>query len=156
MKASAFASLVVTLLLIACADDENTSNVPPDLRLEDVLGCWLQKGESYCSIHCYDPSMVQWHQFHDSELNEIFEMRGKYWIDQKQVVGRSVGISTANLSTGDTIEGVTRYQRVDQSLYVLDDQYQRITKYDRVPNLDSLPCGKPFVLFPKPANWTLF
>jgi lipocalin len=56
MKASAFASLVVTLLLIACADEENTLNVPPDLRLEDVLGCWYRVGKYEClTLECPPP-----------------------------------------------------------------------------------------------------
>jgi hypothetical protein len=156
MKPSAFASLVVTLLLIACADDENTSNVPPDLRLEDVLGCWYRTDEYDCSIQCYDRSMEHWYQAVDNNTKDVFEYSGKYRLDHLQVIDRSVGISSKNMNSTDTIEGFTRYQRVGKYLYVLNDRYQLSTKYDPVPNLDSLPCGKPFVLFPKPANWTLF
>jgi hypothetical protein len=158
MKPSALLTLLFAIAaLLGCADDtESPSNVPPDLKLEDVVGCWYRGGDGYCRIQCYDPSMEHWYQLRDSINDLSYEAVGSYWINGFYIEDKFIGSSNASGIVGDTIKGKTGLRRIGSYLYSLDDSYETANKYSPVPNLDSLPCGKPFTLLPKPANWTLF
>jgi hypothetical protein len=106
--------------------------------------------------------MMEWYQSYDSTINSYyavysrrFEMVGQFWIVGYKVGGKG---QCASSPTGrrDSSGGSVAYKRIGKYLYYIDKEYKIGERLDPV-NLDSaLPCGQPFVFFPKPANWTLF
>ena len=148
------AILLSTLSLMSCDDEESGSNLPPDLRMEDVVGCWWWSVEDYCQIMCYDASMSKWYQTYDSATKRIYENVGVYSLSGYRTSEHVTSRSTS--SRVDTVDMTTPLRRVGGYLYVLNDQYQLAERFVPVADLDSLPCGTPFALLPKPANWTLF
>jgi|GEM_PF-3908071 len=150
------AILLSTLSLISCDDEESGSNLPPDLRMEDVVGCWWWSVEDYCSIQCYDINKLQWYQTNDSITGRIFETVGQFELSGFYTVEHVKLVSSTSSLGVDTETIESAYKRVGNSLYTLDSRNELGDRFDPV-NLDSaLPCGHPFALLPKPANWTLF
>jgi len=149
-------ALLASALLQACWDDpESPPNHPPDLRLEDVVGCWHEgDGDGgYCLLNCFDPSGEQLYRT-QSPFSGQYENVGHFllhgWEIEKHVLSKS------NTSVADSAIIRQSYRRVGPDLYTLTHDLQLGTRYTPV-NLDStLPCGTPFQLLPKPAGWTLF
>ena len=151
--------ILFALAFVSCSDDEKStgSNQPPDLRKEDVVGCWYWGGRDYCRMKCFDPAMIMAHVSNDSIAQGIYESAGRFWIVGSRIGGKSVAASSFGRRDEDSaIEGSVGYQRVGENLYVLDKENRLADRFEPV-NLDpSFPCGKPFSLLPKPTNWTLF
>ena len=148
-------ALLGLLALSACDDDEAGSNIPPDLRLEDVVGCWYWSTRIACATQCYDANGYEWNQM--ASRGAISEDLGVFAIDHFYVIEKIQKKSNSGLFVkADTLTSTTGFRRVDNYLYVLDYEYQLHDRYSPV-NLDSaFPCGTPFKLLPKPEGWTLF
>ncbi len=146
--------LAVGALLQACWDDpESPPSRPPDLRMEDVVGCWTEGVQDDCSIRCFDHEKRAWNRSHYPS-GRAYEEVGVYELRNWEVDYR--GISRTTTSKADSIRGSISYRRVGPDLYTLTYDLQLGTRYTPV-NLDStLPCGTPFQLLPKPEGWTLF
>jgi hypothetical protein len=146
------------LSLLSCEDEKSTagSHLPPDLRLEDLVGCWWNAGDNRCELQCYDRNYLRIYQEYDSLSGRLYES-----LQHFSIAGPKIGYRGRNASTGngifrDSIFGSIPLAREGYALYVLDNDYSRMLRFV-VVDLDSiLPCGQPFAFFPKPANWTLF
>jgi len=152
------AALVGGVFLTSCWDDpESPVNIPPNLRREDVLGCWTLSRSDYCEIKCFDSSGSSWYQSVAKSINWTYESLGKYsvagiGVDEK-FQDRS---NTSVLDSGIEKFVSINYRRIGKSLWELDNNWNSVTEYKPVRLDSTLPCGEPFTLFPKPAGWTLF
>ncbi len=149
-------ALAVGALLQACWDDpESPPNRPPDLRMEDVVGCWTEDGKDLesCTIQCFDPGQIASFQRMSPSWGR-YENLGQFTLSGWEIY--SVLISRVNSGDVDSVFGKDAYRRASPDLYTLTYDLQLGTRYTPV-NLDStLPCGTPFQLLPKPEGWTLF
>lgn len=147
--------LLGALFLSSCDDEESTSNVPPDLKLEDVVGCWYSGGDGYCEIECFDPIMMRWYQSFDSSRLYTFESTSSYHLSGHFVVGERLDANSKGYRSESHPMEMSMKRRGD-SLCYLGGHWDVISCGSSV-NLDStLPCGTPFLLLPKPEGWTLF
>jgi len=152
------AALLGGVLLTSCWDDpESPVNIPPNLRREDVLGCWSWSQDGYCEMECYDSSGASFYQTTSKSSGRIYESIGRfslhgYSVDET-IHDRS---NTSSLGSELEIQVSVNYRRLGKSLWVLGDNFKLSTEYKPVRLDSTLPCGEPFTLFPKPAGWTLF
>lgn len=152
MKTSALTTLLfIALALLACADDEHTSNTPPDLRMEDVLGCWNKSINETCEMICYDSTATSYYQFSFSDGSRS-ERVSHYWLAGFRIIEEFAKFERP-LEKDTIINGFCRKGRY---LYYVNSDLNLGYKYYPVDIDSGFPCGKPFTLLPKPANWTLF
>ncbi len=152
-------SLILVLSLLSCEDEKSTagSSLPPDLRMEDVVGCWYWSKQSYCEVLCFDSSMQTIFHTENSSTRRVSEIFGVYGISGYRVATRGLVSSSMNPIQRESIYVSVGYLRNGSELYSLGKDNEVDNRFFKDGHDSAAAvCRDPFSLFAKPANWTLF
>lgn len=147
----------LALLLAGCFWEDDDDRYP-DLKDEDVIGCWSQINPSTfgCLEYCFDSAGLFYHKFVASMDSTSFgESFGTYML-KGSAIGMSHRLaSSRNPAKKDSLSWFEHYARIRDTLVLLGNGGRSLTdiRYRRADM--ATECGGPWKIFPKPSDWRL-
>lgn len=143
-------------MLAGCFTDDDDRF--PDLKAEDVIGCWSQINPTSfsCLEDCFDSAGLYYTKsVSPSDSTSFSEGLGTYVLNGSAIATSFNLASSRNPSKRDPSSSLNNFARIRDTLVLLGDGGRSLTnsRYRRADM--ATECGGPWKIFQKPPDWRL-